>query len=310
MRSSLCSPSTKIACHSLEDQENLSNVQSRKTLQYISTRLVREEHGVGHKCPTTPHGDSKLIRQSKANRYLSTCHTQPFSLMASGLSISAGKTTDSSQASLAESRKDTRRTRRRRRELQDSAATPTTSVPSTPKNRQIDADYKSKEATTLSNIVTNGSTTFEEGEDFVPFVISDPSDDEPGPSRRTDRTNERQRETRKKYDRNDMTDRQLSERQVMSNSDLANEVPTSDHVKGKSKMPRSEREWDQGKEDATLADDVGYDKRNGRWRDRKRKYDEYDDGYSDRKRRVEVGSRKCPWVNHLNSNSCSNVAEM
>ena len=160
-------------------------------------------------------------------------------------------------------------------------------------------------ATTSLNIVTNGSTAFEE--DFIPFVFSDPSDDKPGPSRRrrTDRTNERERETEKNSDGDDITGRQLSERQAISNSDL-NEVPTSG-VKGKSKMPVSEREWDREKE--AVADDK-YDRRNGHGRNRKRKYEEYDDGHSNQKQRMEVGSRKCPWVADLDLNRCTNVAEM
>lgn len=161
--------------------------------------------------------------------------------------------------------------------------------------------------TTSVNIVTNGSTTF--GEDFIPFVVSDLSDDKSGPSRRrrTDRTNERKHETDKKLDRDDTTgQRQISERQTILKSDL-NEVPTSDRVKEKSNMPVSEREWDRGKEAA--ADDK-YDRRNGHGRNRKRKYEEYDDGYSNKKQRVEVGSRKCPWVADLDLNHCTNVAEM
>ena len=148
---------------------------------------------------------------------------------------------------------------------------------------------------------TNGSTTFEG--DFIPFVVSDPSDDKPGPSRRrrTDRTNERERETEK-----DTTGQQLSERQAVSNSDL-NDAPTSDRVKEKAKMSGSEREWDRGKED--VADDK-YDRRNGQRRNHKRKYEEYDDGYSNQKQRVEIGSKKCPWVADLNLNRCTNVAEM
>ena len=161
--------------------------------------------------------------------------------------------------------------------------------------------------TTSSNIVANGSTTF--GEDFIPFVVADSSDDKPGPSRwrrKTDRTNEGEHETDKNANRDDTTGRlQISaERQEISNSDL-NEVPTSDRVKEKSKMP--EREWGRGKE--AVADDK-YDRRNGHERNRKRKYDEYDDGYSNQKQRVEVGSRKCPWVADLDLNRCTNVAEM
>jgi hypothetical protein len=139
--------------------------------------------------------------------------------------------------------------------------------------------------------------------DFIPFVISDSSDDEPGPSRRRDRTNERYREAEKKSDRDATPERQLSGRQTTSNSDF-NQVPTSDHAKGKSKMAESGREWDRGKE----AD--RYDRKNGHRRDSKRKYEEYDDGYSNQKKQAEVGSRKCPWVAGLDLNSYSNVAEM
>ena len=160
--------------------------------------------------------------------------------------------------------------------------------------------------TTSLTIVTNGSTTF--GEDFVPFITSDPSDDKPGPSRRrkTDRTNERGRETEENSDREDTTCLQVSERQAISNSDLS-QVPSSDRVNGKSKMPVSEREWDRGKD--AVADDK-YDRRNGHGRSRKRKYEEYDDRHSNQKQRVEVGSRKCPWVADLDLNRCTNVAEM
>lgn len=142
-------------------------------------------------------------------------------------------------------------------------------------------------------------------EDFIPFVVSDTSDDKPGPSRRrrTDRTNERERET---SDRDDTTGPHLSEQQEVSNGDL-NEAPTSDRVKEESKIPVSKREWDRGKEDVT---DDKYDRRNGHGRNRKRKYEEYDDGYSNQKQRVEVGSRKCPWVADLDLNRCTNVAEM
>jgi hypothetical protein len=154
--------------------------------------------------------------------------------------------------------------------------------------------------TTSLNVVANGSTTFKE--DFIPFVISDPSDDKPGPSRRrrTDRTNEREREN---SDQNDTTGRQRSERQAISNSDL-NEVPTLDRIKVKSKKPVSEREWDRGKE--AVADDRG----NGNGKKRKRKHEKFDDEYSNEKQRVEVGSRKCPWVAGLELNRCTNVAEM
>lgn len=158
--------------------------------------------------------------------------------------------------------------------------------------------------TTSSNIDANVSTTF--GEDFIPFVVEDPSDDKPGPSKRR-RTDEGERETDENVNRDDTTGRlQTSERQAASNGDL-NEVPTSDRVKEKSRMPASEREWDRGKE--PVADDK-YDRRNGHDRNRKRKYEENDDGYSNRRQRVEVGSRKCPWVADLDLNRCTNVAEM
>jgi hypothetical protein len=53
-----------------------------------------------------------------------------------------------------------------------------------------------------------------------------------------------------------LADGQLSERRAISNSDL-NEVPTSDRVKGKSKMPVSEREWDRRKEAVAEGMDMG-----------------------------------------------------
>ena len=207
--------------------------------------------------------------------------------MASSLSFSPETTAQ-------DSRKTSRRTRRRR-EQQDSVAKSTTNLPSTPKNNKQTDDYsheQSKEATTSSNIATNGSATFEEGEDFIPFAISDLSDDEPGPSRR------------RRTERSDERGRGLSERQATSN-DL-NEVPTPESVERKSKIPGSEREWDRGKE-AVTDDKYG---RNGHRRDHKRKYDEYDKGYSKQRQRLEVGSRKCPWVANLDLNRCLNVAEM
>lgn len=173
--------------------------------------------------------------------------------------MASAERTESSPQSPAEPRKSYRRTRRRHERQNSADITPTNSVPSTPRIDKYSSHKQSKEATTSSRITTNGSTTFEEGEDFIPFVISDPSDDEPGPSRRrTDKTNERYRENR----------------------------------------------------DATAAAEDRHDGKNGHRRDRKRKYEEYDDEYSNQKQRAEVGSRKCPWVAGLELNRCLNVAEM
>jgi len=44
------------------------------------------------------------------------------------------------------------------------------------------------------------------------------------------------------------------------------------------------------------------DRRNGNGKKRKRKHEKFDDGYSNQKQRVEVGSRKCPWVADLDLN--------
>ena len=175
--------------------------------------------------------------------------------------------------------------------------------PSTLKSEETD-DHNHKQSKEPTSTNTNGSTVF--GEDFIPFAISD---EKPGPSRRkaTERMNERYRETEKDSDR-DVTSRHLlPERQAMLNGD-SNEVPTLDRVKGNSKISGSERERDRGK--AAASDDKHDRRKNGHGRDRKRKYDEYDDGRSNQKRRAEVGSRKCPWVADLDLNYCSNVAEM
>lgn len=63
------------------------------------------------------------------------------------------------------------------------------------------------------------------------------------------------------------------------------------------------REWDKGK--SRLAND---DRNHGR----KRKVDEVDlnDGYENKKQRVNAASRRAPWVWDVDWDSCRNVAEM
>ncbi|KIM48611.1 hypothetical protein M413DRAFT_60162 [Hebeloma cylindrosporum] len=85
----------------------------------------------------------------------------------------------------------------------------------------------------------------------------------------------------------------------------------SDRAKDKSRArdyspPRSEREWDRGKR-RERDDDERYERRNG---SHKRKHDEYDDGYANKKQRLDAASRKAPWVNGLDLDRCHNVAEM
>ncbi|KDQ61225.1 hypothetical protein JAAARDRAFT_124189 [Jaapia argillacea MUCL 33604] len=61
------------------------------------------------------------------------------------------------------------------------------------------------------------------------------------------------------------------------------------------------REWDRGKHWSADGDSP-----------RKRKADEYerDDGYENKKQRVDAASRKAPWIENVDWKRCNNVAEM
>ncbi|KAF8163696.1 hypothetical protein B0H34DRAFT_652140 [Crassisporium funariophilum] len=143
-----------------------------------------------------------------------------------------------------------------------------------------------------------GTSTFEEGEDFIPFTFSDPSDDEneAGPSSDQAKHGE--------------TDRYGGDKE----EERGDTGSLSERAKDKSKRRESEREWDRGKGEDDYADDRAdsYGGRNGTAsrNSHKRKYDDYDDGYANKKQRLDAASRKSPWVYNLELERCKNVAEM
>ncbi|EKM82354.1 hypothetical protein AGABI1DRAFT_52475, partial [Agaricus bisporus var. burnettii JB137-S8] len=66
--------------------------------------------------------------------------------------------------------------------------------------------------------------------------------------------------------------------------------------------PRYERDWDRGKPG----------RRRSRERGRKRTHDaiDYDDGFANKKQRLDAASRKAPWIYDVDWDSCRNVSEM
>lgn len=201
---------------------------------------------------------------------------------------------------------DCRASRKNRRERRAAAkrskdGTPVASGSSTPAAKsQGDGELKILGASGLTNGKDNGNTrTFAEGDDFIPFTLSDPSEDEAGPSMRNSDRKGKGRETEKKAIAEDLT-----------TVDIGTKKPSErDQVKQdeKSKPPHSEREWDRGKD---ARDNDRRDRRNDPDSSRKRKHDDYDDGYTNKKERMDAASRKCPWVNGLDLERCRNVAEM
>jgi non-canonical poly(A) RNA polymerase PAPD5/7 len=137
--------------------------------------------------------------------------------------------------------------------------------------------------------------TFEEGEDFIPFTFSEP----PSPSEKEDRN--------------------------YNKSKSATRVLDGSRSRG----------WEHAVEDARRDRDRGWDEDKRRHRDRSysprprdkgkgrengtpskhhdRKYDmvfDFDDGYANKKERLDPSSRKAPWLDSVDWESCNNVAEM
>jgi non-canonical poly(A) RNA polymerase PAPD5/7 len=175
---------------------------------------------------------------------------------------------------------------------------------------QVTGDRSEETSTTSTRKQVQGKETFEEGADFIAFVLSDKDEEEeePGPSRRTyDRKGKGKEEVEVEV----LDERALTDsREGKSRRDQGEDTRTSDR-KGKSRARdlsprRSEREWDRGKK-REREDDERYERRNG---SHKRKHDDYDDGYANKKQRLDAGSRKSPWVNGLDLDRCHNVAEM
>lgn len=79
--------------------------------------------------------------------------------------------------------------------------------------------------------------------------------------------------------------------------------------RGKEKDRPSEREWDKGKE---RMQDWDRDRDRNRGDARRSRRDEYDrnDGYANKKQRLDAASRKAPWIADVTWEGCTNVAEM
>jgi non-canonical poly(A) RNA polymerase PAPD5/7 len=199
---------------------------------------------------------------------------------------------------------DRRASRKNRRERRAAAkrsknGTPVASGSSTPVVKaQGDGELKILGASGSTNGKENGNTrTFAEGDDFIPFTFSDPSEDEAGPSTRNLDRKGKGRETEKKGMAEDPTTvdgtKNSSERDRVKQNEKSKTYP--------------EREWDRGKD---TRDNDRRDRRDDPDSSRKRRHDDYDDGYTNKKERMDAASRKCPWVNGLDLDRCRNVAEM
>jgi non-canonical poly(A) RNA polymerase PAPD5/7 len=67
------------------------------------------------------------------------------------------------------------------------------------------------------------------------------------------------------------------------------------------------REWDEGKPAAREGGRAG---RRERERERERRRDDDDDGFANKKQRLDAASRRAPWVDAVDWEACTNVAEM
>jgi non-canonical poly(A) RNA polymerase PAPD5/7 len=99
----------------------------------------------------------------------------------------------------------------------------------------------------------------------------------------------------------------LEEPSFENNSDfiafrLEDDPEVHDRLHKESKEELRERDWDKGKETALERDSVG---------GRKRKADlDRNDGYSNKKERMDAASRKAPWVTDVDWEGSANVAEL
>ncbi len=138
--------------------------------------------------------------------------------------------------------------------------------------------------------------TFAEGDDFIAFAPSDPEEED---GAATAGSKKQDKKGKGKDMRGD--DEPLDEL-IITKIDPG---MTSEAKEKSSRAARRER----NRENEANGDER-YDRRSERESGRKRKYDEYDDGYANKKERVDAASRKSPWVNALELDKCRNVAEM
>lgn len=133
------------------------------------------------------------------------------------------------------------------------------------------------------------------GQDFIPFDLSESSDEEENDSKSGKDRKGKQKAIEDEY----LSDRERVYREKGKDRD----VPPW----RRGFLETSEREVDHGKREHDRGDD------RQSWRDgNKRKYDEYqgDDRNQSRNQRFDSLSNKCPWLKGVDLEKCRNVAEM
>jgi hypothetical protein len=139
-----------------------------------------------------------------------------------------------------------------------------------------------------------GGQTFEEGEDFIPFTLSDP----PSSSEIEDRNN-------RNSGKGSGADRKRGhdwERGIDEARKERDRGWDEDRHRGRDRSD-SPRPQDKGK---GTADGTASRRQNG-------KYDmvfDFNDGFANKKQRVDASSRKAPWVEKVDWEECNNVAEL
>lgn len=206
-----------------------------------------------------------------------------------------GKSSSPKQGKVLPSEYPNSRARRReKRAKRSTEATPLASGSSTPRRKSSEKNISSSNGITPADSLINGS--FEESTDFIPFTFSDSggesshekSKEENGEARNADTGSIRDKGKGKARD-GYSPEPGLSEEKSKSRGEKDRQI---------------EREWDRGKRDRGRDDD--------RHRT-KRKHDllfDFDDGYANKKQRLDASSRKAPWVTGIDWYKCKNVAEM
>ena len=206
-----------------------------------------------------------------------------------------GKSSSPKQGKVPPSEYPDRRARRRdKRAKRSTESTPLASGSSTPRRKSSEKNSSSSNGITPADSLINGS--FEESADFLPFTFSD-SDGEPSHDKSKEENGEAQN-----VDMGSIKDKGKGKARDAYSPEpgLSEEKSTSRREKDR----QFEREWDWGKRDRGRDD----------FRHRtKRKHDllfDFDDGYANKKQRLDASSRKAPWVTGIDWYKCKNVAEM
>jgi len=190
----------------------------------------------------------------------------------------------------------------------------TTKVGSTRGENVDNGDINRDSGTKCEAGKANPNATFQEGDEFIPFHFSEDEggDDQSGGIKELKgkadvqggRDGEHSSEGRGK-ERDNRRDQRHGGGEPSHMPDVTQEK------NGRSKLPSSSREWDQGKR--KLDDDNdgrGNSGRNDRDRNKKRRHDDYDRDSGGPRHRFEVATKKCPWVDGPKLEQCQNVAEM